>query len=163
MDYIKLKKDNIYRVGIKDSEGNPKIDENGKEICIEFDLENVDTISNYNECVLKTKKAIEKFNNSKLIIEKKQDVKKKNEFISENQKKIVEITKTLYKDLEEAMDLFLGQGGTQKIFGNRRYIKMWDDFNEAMEPILPKIRINFEKISDSIKNKYDSNSEDEIL
>ena len=37
-EYINLKKRNVVKIGIKDENGVAKVDENGNEIYIEFDL-----------------------------------------------------------------------------------------------------------------------------
>ena len=55
---------------------------------------------------------------------------------------------------EEAMDLFLGKGGTSKIFGETRYLTMFEDLSEMLEPIMPKLKINMDSIEKKIKSKY---------
>lgn len=162
MDYIRLKKDNVYRLGIKDRYGNSKLDKDGNEVCLEFDLEDIETPMKYNQCVIKIKKAKENLNNQYIIINKKQDVKSKNGFMSKNEEAKYNAIKQFYKELEEAIDLFIGEGGTNKVFGSRRYITMWDDFNEMIEPFLPKIKINLDEIEKKIKTKY-SIEDNEVL
>lgn len=43
-----------------------------------------------------------------------------------------------YKELRETMDIFLGVGASQKIFGDDNYFTMFDDLFEAIEPYLDK-------------------------
>ena len=62
--------------------------------------------------------------------------------------------KQYYKTVEDAMDLFLGKNGTTKIFGETRYLTMFDDLSEMLEPIMPKLKINLESIEKKIKSKY---------
>ena len=70
--------------------------------------------------------------------------------------------KTYYKEVEEAMDLFLGEGGTKKIFGSRRYLRMFNDLSDMLKPIMPKLKLNSESIIDQIKLKY-GDQEDETI
>ncbi len=154
-DYIKLKKRNILKIGIKDEDGKPKRDEKGREIFIEFDLEDINTADNYNKCVYLTQKANSVLKNDIAIINKKQDVKGKG-IMTKNEEAKMEALKRFYKSTEEAMDLFLGKGGTSKIFDDTRYLTMFDDLVEMLEPIMPKLKINFETIEKKIKEKYSS-------
>ena len=159
-DYIKLKKRNILKIGIKDEEGNIKLDNNGNELYLEFDLEDITAADRYNECLELNKKALNDLRNTILVINKKQDVKDKKGFLSKNEKAKIEAMKKYYADTEKAMDLFLGEGGTKKIFGDTRYLTMFDDLGEMLKPILPKIKINADSIENQIKEKYKVKDED---
>jgi len=64
----------------------------------------------------------------------------------------------------EALDLFLGEGGTKKLLNGRKpYYEMYDDINDILEPILPKLQKTAEDIEDRIKQKYSNNSQKEVL
>lgn len=152
-DYITLKKRDILKIGIKDEEGMPKLDKNGKEIYIEFDLEDITIPDRYDKCVYIIEKASNTLKNSLVIINKKQDVKGKG-IMTANEKAKVEAFKLYYKSLEEGIDLFLGHGGTRKIFGETRYLTMFNDLSEMLEPIMPKLKINMESIEKKVKEKY---------
>ena len=71
--------------------------------------------------------------------------------------------KKYYAKTEEAMDLFLGEGGTQKIFGDIRYLTMFDDLAEMLKPIMPKLKVNVESIEKQIKEKYKINNDNDVL
>lgn len=161
MEYIRLKKDSIFRVGIMDADGNVKLDEDGNEVVIEFDLENIETPTNYSKCYHLIKKADAKLQQQMVIIKKQQDSKGKG-LMSKNEEATINALKTYYKEVEEAMDLFLGEGGTKKIFGSRRYIRMFNDLSDMLKPILPKLKLNSESIIDQIKLKY-VDQEDETI
>lgn len=160
-EYINLKKRNILKIGIKDEEGNPKLDDKGKELYIEFDLEDINTPENYSKCVYLVQKASSTLKNDFAIINKKQDVEGKG-IMTRNEEEKMKALKKYYKSTEEAMDLFLGKNGTQKIFGDSRYLTMFDDLSEMLEPIMPKLKINFDSIEKKIKAKY-STKEDNVL
>lgn len=159
MDYIQLREDSIFRLGIRDKDGNPKVDENGKEICLEFDLEDIEAPLKYSKCEAMIRKARQDLKLRFAVIDKKQDVKGKN-LLSANEEEKIKYMNEYYKISEEAMDLFLGKGGTQKVFGNRRYWTMWDDLDEMLQPFLPKMKVNLDKITDKVKSKYKTEETD---
>lgn len=160
-DYITLKKRDILRIGIKDENGIPKKDENNNELYIEFDLEDITTIDRYSKCLELAEKASKTLQNKFVIIEKKEEVKGKR-FMTNKQEEKLEAVKEYYKTMEEAIDLFIGKNGTKKIFGDTRYISMFDDFSEMMKPILPKLEVNTKNIQKKIKSKYKVVDEDTI-
>lgn len=152
-EYIKLKKRDIFRLGIQDEDGNAKLDENGHEVFIEFDLEDITIPDRYSKCAYLIKKASNTLKNAIVVIDKKQDLKGKG-ILSKNEEEKMQALKQYYKTVEEAMDLFLGENGTAKIFGETRYLTMFDDLSEMLEPIMPKLKINLESIEKKIKSKY---------
>lgn len=155
MDYIEVKqRKDILKLGIKDEEGNVVLDENGKEIFIEFDLGDIDLPLNYNRCVEGVKNAQAKLKNQLIIINKKQDHKTKG-FLTANEEAKVKAMKQFYKETEEAMDLFLGKGGTKKYLNGRKpYWEMWDDINESLKPHLSKMKLTVDDMTERIKEKY---------
>lgn len=161
-EYIQLKKRNVFKLGIKDEEGNIKLDNNGNEISIVFDLEDISTVDRYNKCLELNKKALSDLKRELLIINKKQDSKGKG-YLTKNQQAKVDAMKKYYAKTEEAMDLFLGEGGTQKIFGDIRYLTMFDDLAEMLKPIMPKLKVNVESIEKQIKEKYKINNDNDVL
>lgn len=160
MDFINVKKRNILRFGIKDENGNEKKDENGNLVVLEFDLEDIELPLKYNKCEFLVRKAQEDLKWKYIIIDKKQDVNDKKMLLSKNEEEKVKAMKQYYKDMEVAMDLFLGEGGVQKLFGDTRYYEMFDDLAEMLEPILPKLKINMDAITEKVKNKYKEKDKD---
>ena len=160
-EYISLKKRNILKIGIKDENNNPKLDEKGQEIYLTFDLEDINTPENYSKCVYLIQKATDILRDKIAIINKKQDSKGKG-IMTKNEEEKIKALKEYYKSSEEAMDLFLGKDGTKKIFGDTRYLTMFDDLNEMLETILPKLKINFASIEKKIKEKY-KNTDSNVL
>lgn len=160
-NYVQIEKRDIFKLGIKDENGNVKLDENGNEIFIEFDFEDIELPLKYNKCDFLVKKAYQDLKFDFLIIDKRQDVKGKM-ILTKNQEDKIKAQNKYYHAMEDAMNLFLGENGVQKIFGDIRYLTMYDDLNTALTPILPKLKINLEKIDDKIKGKY-SNTEKDVL
>lgn len=155
MDYIKLKeKKDIFKLGIIDEQGNVVKDDKGNEVCLEFDLGDIDLPIRYNKCVNLIKEAKRKLKSQMIIIEKKQDHKGK-QLLSSNEQATVYAVKQFYKDMEVAMDLFLGEGGTRKYLNGRKpYFEMFDDISEAIEPYMGKLDLTVNNMTERIKNKY---------
>ena len=157
-DFIQLKKDNILRIGIKDAEGN----NTGEHL--EFDLEDIDLPFRLNDCEKQHNENLQELKRKFVIIDKKQDVKGKN-IMSANEEAKLKAMQKFYKKEEQALDLFLGEGGTKKLLNGRKpYYTMYDDISEMLEPIMPKLTENMHSIEDKIKAKYKlNNEEDNVL
>ena len=64
----------------------------------------------------------------------------------------------------DALDLFLGEGGTKKLLNGRKpYYSMYDDISEMLEPILPKLKLSADSIVEKIKEKYSNTKENDVL
>lgn len=156
-DFIQLKKDNVLRIGIKDANGV----DTGEHL--EFDLEDIELPLRIKECEGKHYKNVEFVKNQFVIINKKED-KKGKFYLSSNEEEKIKIMQEFYKREMEALDLFLGEGGTKKLLGGRNpYISMYEDINEMLAPILPKIQIRAEDIMAKIKGKYGDKKETDVL
>ena len=147
-DFIQLKKDNILRIGIKDIQGN----DTGEHL--EFDLEDIELPLRLNECEAKHRKNLEYLRNQFVIIDKKED--KKGKFIlSWKEEEKLKVLQEFYKREMEALDLFLGQNGTNKLLNGRKpYYSMYEDINDMLAPILPKLKLKADDIANKIKEKY---------
>lgn len=156
MESIKLKKSNIFKVGIIDEEGN----NTGKYL--EFDLEDIELPIRIQECLENHKKNVVNLKNQFVIIDKRED-KKGKKLMSANEEAKVKALQEFYKKEIECLDEFLGKGGTEKILNGRSpYYTMFDDINDYLEPIMPKLTQNITSIEDRIKQKY-AKKEEEIL
>lgn len=151
-DFIQIKKDDILRIGIKDANGV----ETGEHL--EFDLEDIELPLRINECEIRHKKNVEFLRNQFLIIDKKED-KQGKYVLSWKEEEKLKVLKEYYKREEEALDLFLGEGGTRKLLNGRNpYHSMYDDINEILEPIMPKFKLRADEIANKIKTKYSKNT-----
>lgn len=152
---IQLKKDNIFRVDIVDSQGN----KTGEQL--QFDLEDIELPLRLAECEKRHEKNMRDLKAKILIIDKKQDTKGK--ILSKNEEQKIIAFNECYKKEEEALDLFLGQGGTRKLLNGRKpYLTMYNDIGEILEPIMPKLKLTTEDITRKIKEKYSKKEEDTI-
>lgn len=165
MDYIKTKKrKGIIKLGILDEDDKPILDENGKEVYLEFDLEDIDLPFKYNRAFKSVNEAKRKLKDAYIIIDKKKDVKRKNSFLSVNEEAKMKALKQFYLDMEKAIDLFLGDGGTKKYLNGRNpYFEMFDDISEAIEPFLPKMKLTLTDMKNRIANKYKLNKGEDVI
>jgi hypothetical protein len=154
-DIIQLKKrKDILKLGLVDEEGNVLKDDKGNNIFLEFDLGDIELPLKYNRCVNQIEEARKKLKTQFIIIDKKQDHKGKR-LLSYNEEQKAKAVKQFYKDMEIAMDLFLGEDGTKKYLNGRSpYWEMWDDISEALEPHLDKMKLTITDMTDRIKSKY---------
>lgn len=152
---IKLKeRKDIFKLGIIDEKGNVVKDNNGYEVCLEFDLGDIELPLKYNRCVNLINQARQNLKAQFIIIDKKKDHKGK-QLLSSNEEAKARAIKHFYKEMEEAMDLFLGEGGTKKYLnGKKPYWEMFDDLSEALEPHLDKMKLTVTDMTTRIKEKY---------
>ena len=143
MNKIRVEKRDIYSIEVND-EGET----------IEFDLADIELPFKCEKALNMINKLRKDFNYKIKIISKKQDVKKKGEYISQNEKELLNAQKQMFKEMRMAMDEFLGKGACQKIFGDRNYIEMYDDLMKELQPHLDKMELNFEGMKKRIQNKY---------
>ena len=158
-DFIQLKKDSILRIGIKDSDGN----DTGEHL--EFDMEDINLALKLNECDEKHRKNLEFLRNQFVIIDKKED-KKGKKILSWKEEEKLKVLQEFYKREMEALDLFLGENGTKKLLNGRNpYYSMYEDINDMLKPILPKLKLRADDIAKKIKDKYSNvnNQEKNVL
>lgn len=159
-EYINQKERNTVKIGIKDDKGNVKLDKDGHEVFIEFDLEDINLVDNYSKAISMCEKAGTDLKTQIAVINKRKDDKQINSVITKNEKDKMDALKKYYKTIEDAMNLFLGEDGFTKIFGNKRYLTMLDDLSDMLEPIMPLLKVNIEGIQNKIINKYKIHDED---
>lgn len=156
MESIQLKKDNILRIGIKEADGT----DTGN--VLEFDVEDIELPIRLQECIETHKRNIQDLRTQYIIIDKKQD-KKGKKLMSANEEAKIKAMQEFYKKEMEALDMFLGEGGTNKLLNGRKpYFTMFDDINEYLEPIIPLIKERAGSIEEKIKAKY-AKKESDVL
>lgn len=155
MEYIKLKKrKDILKLGFQDENGSVIKDCNGSEVYIEFDLGDIELPLKYNKCINLIEQSRRNLKAQFIIIDKKQDHKGK-QLLSANEEAKAKAMKIFYQDMESAMDLFLGKGGTRKFLnGKNPYWEMWDDIDEMLKPYHDKLKLTITGMTDRIKEKY---------
>lgn len=156
-NFIKLEKDSVLKLGIKDSEGN----DTGNYL--EFDLEDTELLLRYYDLVEKDKKNRVWLNNQLLIISRKEDHRGK-KILSSNEYEILKAYNEFYKKEKEVFDMFLGENGVDKLLNGRKL--GWTTFNEinkiVKEQIAPHLDVTMDKVTDKIKMLYKNEQEDEL-
>lgn len=156
-DVIQLKKGSLRKIGIKDWDGN----ETGEYII--FDLEDISLPARYQQCIEMHKKNKNYLTMQYTIIDKRPDLKGK-KLMSRNEEEKFKILEEFCKREMEALDLILGEGGTKKILAGRKpYYSMFDDIDEALTPIMPKLKMTANDIIKKVKDKYGNNEEKNVL
>lgn len=156
-EYIQLKEDNILRVSIKDKEGN----DTGCELV--FDLEDIEMPLKASKMEYEHRKNLEWIRNQFIIIEKKQD--KEDGILTYKERLKLEAFKEFYGKEIEALDLLLGEGKTAEILKamkRKPYYSMFDDINDMLEPIIPKLQKTTDDVVNKVKQKY-TKKEENIL
>lgn len=156
-NFIQLKKSSVFKVEIKD--------ENGKSTneYLYFDLEDIELPLRVNECEAKHRKNLEWLKSSFIIIDKKED-KKGKYMLSWKEEEKLKTLKEFYLKEMEALDLFLGENGCKKLLNGRKpYYSMYDDINDLLTPLMPKLNVKFEDIKNKIISKYGNVKDSDVL
>lgn len=88
------------------------------------------------------------------LFEKEQECSEKSGILTKAEEKFYKNWEKAFRDMRKAMDGFLGDGGCQKLFGDRNYLEMWNDLYEQLEPHIEKMGLKSEDIKTRIKEKY---------
>lgn len=132
---------------------------------LDFDLEDIELIDKLDKIYNKILKNQQWIKNEMTVIDKKQDFKKKNNFMSNNEKLKYEAIKKYYNEQRNAFDMFLGENGVEKLLYGRKF--EWGTLNEISEiisnQIYPQLKISMKNITDKVKEKYKNKIENDVL
>ena len=157
-EFIQLKEDNVLKVKIKDRDGNIGCE-------LRFDLEDIEMPLKLSKMEYEHNKNQEWLKNQFIIIDKKENPKKDG-LITYKERLKIEAFKEFYKKEIDNLDLLLGEGKTMEILNTMKrkpYYSMFDNINELLEPILPKLQITADQVIDKVKKKYANKEEDNTL
>lgn len=157
MDYIQLKKDNVFTIGIKDKEGN----DTGE--VIKIDLEDLKLPLKAQESEKMIKNNNRWLQAQRIMIEKRPD-KKGKKLLSANEEALLKLVNEYYERQTKAWELVLGEGAIKKLLcGREMYITFFNDLEEQMQIIKPKLNKNAIDIKEKIKSiakKYSEKDSD---
>lgn len=132
---------------------------------LDFDLEDIELIDRLDRIYNKILKNQQWIKNEMTVIDRKQDFKKKNSLMSNNEKLKYEAIKKYYNEQRNAFDLFLGENGVEKLLYGRKF--EWGTLNEINEiisnQIYPQLKISMKNITDKVKEKYKNKIENDVL
>ena len=150
MEQLRIQRKDLYEIQVND---------NGDTIV--FQLGDLTLADKLNQAYEGIRKVQEELRQKILIINKKKDFKPKNSIITNNQLAVSKAQKEAFLKMRKAIDLFLGEGGCQKVFGDDNYNEMFNDLFEALEEKdenglshLDKMGISKDSIDKRIKEKY---------
>lgn len=150
---------NILTLWIKTKDGK----ETGEKL--EFDLKDIELLERYQKMADEDNKNKQWIQSQFVIIDKKQDFKKKGKIMSNNEEEKYKAILQYYKKQKEIYDLFLGEGGVDKLLHGRKF--EWETLTEIekiiKEQIAPNLNITMENITNEIKSKYGFNVESGLL
>lgn len=148
MESLRVAKNDVYVIEVNDA---------GETI--EFDLLDISLPMRMNKAYLDVEKALRLLEGQIALKDKESGNSEKVGVLTKSEEKLLKAWDKAFKDMRKAMDGFLGDGGCQKIFGDRNYLDMWSDLFEALEPHVEKMGIRNEDIKNRIKAKYSKQDE----
>lgn len=143
MESLRIEKKDTYIIEVNDA---------GETI--EFDLVDISLPIRFNKAYLEVEKSLRWLEGQIALKDKEASDSEKVGLLTKGEEKLLKAWDKAFKDMRKAMDNFLGEGGCQKVFGDRNYLEMWSDLFDALEPHIEKMGIRNEDIKNRIKAKY---------
>lgn len=150
---FRIDKDNLYIIEVNDA---------GETI--EFDLD--DSIGLQNKlikCYTEIEKIKVEFDSKIAELEKKEYPEEETEGISQKSIDAINVTTDFYMKSRECVDMFLGKGACQKIFGDRNFPDMFDKLFEKLQPDIEKMGLSIKNIQKNLVNKYQNKTNKRTL
>lgn len=148
MESLRVAKKDVYIIEVNDA---------GETI--EFDLVDISLPMRFNKAYLEVEKSLRWLEGQIALKDKEVSDSEKVGLLTKGEEKLLKAWDKAFRDMRKAMDNFLGEGGCQKIFGDRNYLEMWSDLFDALEPHIEKMGIRNEDIKNRIKAKYSKQDE----
>ena len=146
MESIQLKQDNLFKIGIKNAEG----EDTGEIITI--DLEDIKLPLKCQESEKMIKDNNRWLQAQRIMIEKRPD-KKGKKLLSANEEALLKLVNEYYEKQTKAYELVLGEGAIKKILcGREMYITFFSDLEEQMKKLKPKLNQNAVDLKEKIKS-----------
>lgn len=113
-----------------------------------------------NKAIGELEKKTDVFKQAMSLLEKREDVKLKNEVLTKNQKERFLKYNEYLDACGNVIDEVFGEGTCKKVFGDKKYFGMYEDFINALEPIIKKVYGDTDAVIDRIKKKYSKENSD---
>ena len=137
-----------------------EVNDNGDTI--EFDITDIELPFRLERAQKMAQDAKKWLKGQQVIISKKQDTAKKGDLMTVRERATLEAYRECFKKMRAAIDEFAGAGASDKIFGDKNYLEMFNDFMAEMEPHFDKMELKGIDIRKKIEEKYGATSGDEI-
>lgn len=149
MEQLRVEKKGLYEIEVND---------NGDTIV--FDTLDIDLPFKFNDAYIEANKIIDNFKRQSVVIGNKKNKGKEYGFLTIEDEEIRKLTNKTLAQIRTVLDSILGEGGCQKIFGNRLYIGMVNDLFDALAPHFEKMGISTKTSIDAVIEKYSAKDED---
>ena len=130
------------------------IEVNDKGETISLDLTDSALYKNMEDTFKKLSKISQTMKEKLDSVEKINDKKEKDDFLSKKEIAQIELLDEFYKESRNAIDNFLGEGACQKIFGDKNFITMFEDLFKALNPCFKEMKNRVIDNEDEIRKKY---------
>lgn len=142
--------EDVLKLWIKTKDGK----ETGEYL--EFNLEDIELLDTLQKMKDETSKNYQWIKSQFVIIDKKQDFKKKNKIMTNNEEMKYNAIKQYYKKQKDIFNMFLGKNGVEKLLYGRKFDwETLEEVNNIIEKqISPQLNITMDNITNKIKNKY---------
>ena len=137
-----------------------EVNDNGDTI--EFDITDIELPFKLERAQKMAQEAQKRLKAQQVIISKKQDTAKKGDLMTVRERATLEAYRECFKKMRAAIDEFAGAGASDKIFGDKNYLEMFNDFMEEMQPHFDKMELKGIDIRKKIEEKYSDAAKDEI-
>lgn len=155
MDYIQLNQDNLFKLGIRNANG----EDTGEIITIDLKDPKLPLKAQESEKMIKNNNRW--LQAQRIMIEKRPD-KKGKKLLSANEEALLKIVNEYYEKQTKAYELVLGDGAVKKILcGREMYITFFADLDNEMKKILPKLKQNEVDIKEEIKKITEKYSQED--
>lgn len=158
MEKLRIQRSDILEIEVND---------NGETIV--FDLSDIELPLKFERSYNEVRRIQNELKGGLVIINKQKDSKNDKHLLSKNEKAAFELYAKTFRDMRKAMDVFLGDGACQKIFGNSNYLEMYDDLlNEFSKPdasgksIINKLHLTQKDMFERISKKYGASKDDTL-
>ena len=151
---IKLKKENILRVGIDDENGN----DTGNYL--EFDLDDIELPLKWQNVEVEHKKNLNYLKTNFAVIQKK-PIKEGKKLMSNRQEERLKVLKEFYVREMKNLDTILGEGGCEKILhGRQPYYSLFEDVLDYLDQLEPYFEQGLKNAKQKVIDKYKIDEED---
>ena len=137
-----------------------EVNDNGDTI--EFDITDIELPFRLERAQKMAQDAKKWLKAQQVIISKKQDTAKKGDLMTVKERATLEAYRECFKKMRTAIDEFAGAGASEKIFGDKNYLEMFNDFMDEMQPHFDKMELKGIDIRKKIEEKYGDTAKDEI-
>lgn len=142
------------------SSTNYVIEVNDEGETIEFDLADIGLQAKFIECFDKVETLTQEFAPKekecieKILKEREGMTEEEQVLYTETEKEYIALQQQYYKDCRDSVDIFIGKGGCDKIFGTSNYPTMFFDLFEQLEPHFKKMGLSNKKMQEKLYQKY---------